>query len=370
MPRPEETVKGPWTRGGAAWLLALVLLPGCDLVGLPGGCPDFELEAQGLQEPIQALVISDGAVIALTGDSTLFLRSPDGSWRSIGPPDRKVSRVAAGPGLVLALVLDGAWSHGAPARILASDDGGVSWEPRGTLQEIPLESPRPGLSLSRHAPGNVLFHQQRPGENHYSRDGGHTWERIRLISETLGSVRSAVATRDGLAAAGYRGHRGPGGSAIFPVPDLEEVVQYSVDGAVSLARAEIRGRHTPAPFLEIREDASDPAALWARDGRGGLFQSADAGRSWSLAFRIERDVRVSAFDISQGVATVAGDALSRDFTMPTVGGPPPPLVLQRRFPVLAVCSQTFPDLSGGSALIRDGEGNLILGTAQGVFRVR
>lgn len=355
------------------WPASLFLLAACDLVGLRGGCPDFELEDQGLDRIVLDLVASDEGLVALTSDSTLFLRSPDGSWSPIGPPDRSVARVEAAPGRLLVLTLEGSYRDQGRASILASEDGGATWEPRGSLQDVPLLTCCPVLSASRHDTESVLFHQYRPSEAHYSRDGGESWERVRLVSETLGSIRSAAATRGGLVASGIRGHQGPGGSAIFPVPEPEEVFQYSVDGAVSLERAEVRTRQVPEPFRTIREDPTDPAVLWAHDGRGGLFQSGDSGRSWSAAFQVNREVHVTAFDIAGGIGTVAGYTLERSsFPTPMIGGPPPPLALQRQpaGPIGARCTQVLPEHSGARALVRDRHGDLYLGMAQGVFRVR
>jgi hypothetical protein len=352
-------------RWGVVPLLALAW--GCDLLEPSWSCPAFHLEDWGLERGAVELAVSDWGLVVLTPDSTLFVRSPDGPWSDIGPPDRSVAGVGTLPGRILAVVVDGSWRESGRAGILGSEDGGVTWRPHGTLQDVPLRTCCISLTVSRHGPQSLLLHQRLPRIGHYSDDGGATWDAVRLLPEGPGTVRSAMATRSGFVAAGLRGYRGLQ-SALFEDPGGEEVFRYSVDGGSTVHDAEVRVRDVRDPFLRLWEDTSDSDLLWGYDGRSNLLRSLDGGRTWTPGFRVRADFHVTSFDFFRGEAVLAGHRVGG---MPIIGGPPPPVELQRHPGFGGVCrSQTLPDHRGAHAMVRDPDGNLILGTGDGVFRVR
>lgn len=338
---------------GMRWILpALAVAGGCDLTDPRAHCPDFELESVGLEQGALDLVPSDWGLVALGADSTLHLRTED-RWSEIGPPGATVAAVVAAPDLLLAAVVEGHWGV---THLLGSEDGGLTWAPHGPLQEVERRTCCVSLTASRHAPQSLLLHEHLPGVGHYSSDGGSSWQEVRLVPEGYRWVRSARATRDGFVASGYRSDAGS-----------ERTFQYSMDGGATVRDAEIQLDERMPPFRAIWEDRRDPEVLWATNGSATLHHSRDGGRSWTPGLQADPELYVMDLAVRGDDVILAGHEV-RPGMLP---GLPPPLALQRHPSGEASCpAQVFRELQGAAALAVDGQGDLLLGTSQGVFRAR
>jgi photosystem II stability/assembly factor-like uncharacterized protein len=262
------------------------------------------------------------------GASFFFSGDRGATWSAggaFGPPNTFIRAVAADP-LHAGTVYAASFEKG----LFRSTDGGRSWQPRSTLQDI--------TSLAVGRDGAVYAGTAgKLGTFLVSGDGGATWVDksggLPRIGDIYGTVQVVLDPRDPgtiyldafriLSEPGNLFKSTDGGDSWAPLGNQGTPIAVAPDGTVYTGsqRSGDGGRTWtalapfPLPYQDIIEslafDRAAPSTVYALTFLGGVFVSRDQGASWAPASRGL---------IASGIYVVAVDAVAPSILYATTNG--------------------------------------------------